>query len=196
MADRTIKELAEEIGVSKTAINKKVTKEIRATYFSKIGNKFVINEEGQRIIRDLFSDSIENDDSKIDNRETQTANQESPTSKTKTQTSPTKSPTSETKSKTSTTETQTSETHRLSEFVLPETAVQIIADYRNQLEQKDKQLAELHKLLDQQQQLTLQANRQNEGLRLQLEAFEEEEGMSQPEPAIQKKWWQFWTKGN
>ena len=182
MADRTIKELAEEIGVSKTAINKKVTKEIRATYFSKIGNKFVINEEGQRIIKDLFSDSIENDDSKIDNRETQT--------------SPTKSPTSETKSKTSTTETQTSETHRLSEFVLPETAVQIIVDYRNQLEQKDKQLAELHKLLDQQQQLTLQANRQNEGLRLQLEAFEEEEGMSQPEPAIQKKWWQFWTKGN
>lgn len=189
MADRTIKELAEEIGVSKTAINKKVTREIRATYFSKIGNKFVINEEGQRIIKDLFSNSIENDDSKIDNQETQTANQESLTSKTKTQTS-------ETKSKTSPTETQTSETHRPSEFVLPGTAVQIIADYRNQLEQKDKQLAELHKLLDQQQQLTLQANRQNEGLRLQLEAFEEEEAMSQPEPAIQKKWWQFWTKGN
>ncbi|HFL3543389.1 TPA: hypothetical protein ACG3PD_003707 [Clostridioides difficile] len=44
MADKTIKELAEELGVSKTAINKKVSDENRKLWFAKIGNKFVINE--------------------------------------------------------------------------------------------------------------------------------------------------------
>lgn len=44
---KTIKELADELGVSKTAINKKVTDRERKLWFSKIGNKFVINEDGQ-----------------------------------------------------------------------------------------------------------------------------------------------------
>jgi vancomycin resistance protein YoaR len=51
---KTIKELAEELGVSKTAINKKVTERERKLWFSKIGNKFVINERGQKVIKSMF----------------------------------------------------------------------------------------------------------------------------------------------
>lgn len=51
---KTIKELAEELGVSKTAINKKVTEREKKLWFSKIGNKFVINERGQKVIKSMF----------------------------------------------------------------------------------------------------------------------------------------------
>lgn len=78
---------------------------------------------------------------------------------------------------------------------MSDTALKIIEDYQKQLQQKDKQLSELHKLLDQQQQLTLQANRQNEYLRLELETFQEGED-KKDEVEIKdydgKKWWHFW----
>ena len=51
---KTIKELADELGVSKTAINKKVTDRERKLWFSKIGNKFVINEDVQKTIKRMF----------------------------------------------------------------------------------------------------------------------------------------------
>lgn len=60
MADKTIKELAEELGVSKTAINKKVSDENRKLWFVKIGNKFVINEIGQIAIKSMFLTENEN----------------------------------------------------------------------------------------------------------------------------------------
>ena len=65
---KTIKELAEEIGVSKTAINKKVTIENRKTWFTKIGNRFVINEVGQKAIKYMFLENIENQKSKTTNQ--------------------------------------------------------------------------------------------------------------------------------
>lgn len=60
MADKTIKELAEELGVSKTAINKKVSDKNRKLWFAKIGNKFVINEIGQKAIKSMFLTENEN----------------------------------------------------------------------------------------------------------------------------------------
>lgn len=60
MADKTIRELAEELGVSKTAINKKVSEENRKLWFAKIGNKFVINEIGQTAIKSMFLTENEN----------------------------------------------------------------------------------------------------------------------------------------
>lgn len=60
MADKTIKELAEELGVSKTTINKKVSNENRKLWFAKIGNKFVINEVGQTAIKSMFLAENEN----------------------------------------------------------------------------------------------------------------------------------------
>lgn len=62
MSKKTIKELAEEIGVSKTAISKKVTDKQKKNWFAKIGNQFVINEEGQKAIKAMF-DSVENNQS-------------------------------------------------------------------------------------------------------------------------------------
>ena len=64
-----------------------------------------------------------------------------------------------------------------------------------QLEKKDEQLSQLQKLVDQQQQLTLQANHHNERLQLQLQVVQEKENEIS-DSSEQKKWWQFWTKGN
>lgn len=69
----------------------------------------------------------------------------------------------------------------------------------DQLERKDEQLSQLQKLVDQQQQLTLQANHHNERLQLQLQVVQEKENEvveSADDSCEQKKWWQFWTKGN
>ena len=65
----------------------------------------------------------------------------------------------------------------------------------DQLEKKDEQLSQLQKLVDQQQQLTLQANHHNERLQLQLQVVQEKENEIS-DSSEQKKWWQFWTKGN
>ena len=62
-----IKELADELGVSKTAINKKVTDRERKLWFSKIGNKFVINEDGQKSIKRMFERVTENQESQTEN---------------------------------------------------------------------------------------------------------------------------------
>lgn len=65
-----------------------------------------------------------------------------------------------------------------------------------QLDQKDNQLHQAQKLVDQQQQLTLQANRRNERLQLQLNQFEEEEiekHQEEDSKIVEKKWWHFWN---
>lgn len=67
MSKKTIKELAEEIGVSKTAISKKVTEKQKKTWFSKIGNQFVINEEGQKSIKSMF-EPVENNQSQTESQ--------------------------------------------------------------------------------------------------------------------------------
>ena len=69
---KTIKELADELGVSKTAINKKVTDRERKLWFAKIGNKFVINENGQKAIKQMFSSDNEKRESKTENRKPRT----------------------------------------------------------------------------------------------------------------------------
>lgn len=186
MADLTIKELAEKIGVSKTAINKKVTPEMRKDFFSKVGNRFVISEEGQKAITTLFVDDSlgDIDQQKTETSKTTTTSQTSKTSG-KTQT---KLTTSAPKAETSQTESETMQTLSIMD-------IQLIENYQNQLLQKDKQIAELHKLLDQQQQLTLQSNKQNERLQLQLEEYEDENENQRNvmnEPPRKKSWWKLW----
>lgn len=80
MANVTIKQLAEEIGVSKTAITKKITPEMKTKYFAKNGNRFVINENGQKAIKVLFDKEFK-EKSKTENEnqtetETKTDNRE------------------------------------------------------------------------------------------------------------------------
>ncbi|HCI1201207.1 TPA: DUF536 domain-containing protein [Enterococcus faecium] len=74
MTEKTIKELAEELGVSKTAINKKVSDENRKLWFSKIGNKFVINETGQKTIKSMFFNENENSNQQLVGEKTKTEN--------------------------------------------------------------------------------------------------------------------------
>ncbi|MGC2930677.1 DUF536 domain-containing protein, partial [Enterococcus faecium] len=54
MPDKKIKELAEELAVSKTAINKKVSDKNLKLWFAKNGNNYVINETGQKPIKSMF----------------------------------------------------------------------------------------------------------------------------------------------
>lgn len=54
MSKKTIRELADEIGVSKTAISNKVTQSQKRKWFAKDGNRFVINEKGQEAIKAMF----------------------------------------------------------------------------------------------------------------------------------------------
>ena len=54
-----------------------------------------------------------------------------------------------------------------------------------QLEEANKSRANLEKLLDQQQQLTLVSNKKLESLKLEIEEVKEEK-------ELVKKWWQFW----
>ena len=75
---------------------------------------------------------------------------------------------------------------------------------REQLQEKDTQIKQMQKLLDQQQQLTLQANQQIEKLQEQLQlTYTEktlenesttvtEEIINDTPPPIEKKWWKLW----
>jgi len=182
LGEKTIKELADEIGVSKTAINNKVDEEMRNKYYSKIGNKFVINEDGQEEIKSLFieeplnetsekqADSDEVDDS-TNPDERQDVGKEESNSK--------------------------SNTDVVTGDQWSKTTINIIEDYQRQLEQKDNQLSEMYRLLDQQQQLTLQTNHTKERLEGQLDEYQEKERKEQEirKETNNKKWWQFWKSG-
>lgn len=52
---KTIRQLAEEIGVSKTAIRKKMTDEVKTKFSETIGNTVYISKEGENIIKSSFS---------------------------------------------------------------------------------------------------------------------------------------------
>lgn len=128
MSKKTIKELAEEIGVSKTAISKKVTETQKKKWFTKIGNQFVISEEGQKAIKSMFISDKKNQ----------------------------------------------SQTDKQTSFRNNENQVYDSYFYQEQLLAKDKQIDMLQKLLkeqqnllDQQQRLTLQTNKQIEQLQLE-----------------------------
>lgn len=141
MADKTIKELAEELGVGKTAINKKVSKENRKLWFSKNGNKFVINDSGQKAIRVMFG--VKNDNS-----------EHKPVSEISTTETPK-----------NTNQVSESELISLLEKQLNQKDIQL-QEKDIQLQEKDNQIKQMQELLDQQQQLTLQANQQIEKLQL------------------------------
>lgn len=66
----------------------------------------------------------------------------------------------------------------------------VVRSLSDQLSEKDKQIEQLHQLLDQQQQLTLQANRQIESLQSSVSQLKIE--YDQLEVQSTKKWWQFW----
>lgn len=70
MTGKTIKQIAEELGVSKTAVNKEIRKLGLRTKLKKNGNQFVVCEEEEKTIISAFRDRTANQ-----KPQTKTANQ-------------------------------------------------------------------------------------------------------------------------
>ena len=214
---KTIKELADELGVSKTAINKKVTDRERKLWFSKIGNKFVINEDGQKSIKRMFEGLTENQESKTENLEqkpnSQTENLE-------------QKPNSQTENFRNNNENNADIKYILD---IIEYQKEQIKDLQNTKDEQFKQLSNMQNLLDQQQRLALQdkklleeykseinelkalkmpredmkdgssirgeAQEEIERLKAQLKLSEEERNKAKEKEPVKtesKKWWQLW----
>ena len=185
---KTIRELAEEIGVSKTAINKKVSDSERKQWFSKKGNRFLVNETGQDAIKSMFSYDINNRKSKTENTEKQ------PESKTENFEND---------------NLKKSDFNHLSEIIKYQNAQ--IEDLKETKSQHFKQLTQMQNLLDQQQRLALQDKQLLEEYKAEIKDLKaltmaphddgEKEVTSdkQPEPENStpesqpkpKKWWRF-----
>ncbi|EKO5651359.1 TPA: DUF536 domain-containing protein [Enterococcus faecalis] len=160
MAEKTIKELAEEFQVSKQAIRKKLSTDFRANHVQTVTRNgvqtLVVSEKGYILLKQAFLGG------------NHTANHVQ-------------------------TVTGNLANQNLAFSVLHE-----------QLKEKDEQLKLMQKLLDQQQQLTLQSNKQIEKLQKQLQltyeeapeketaAFSEKIRSIDKQPATEKKWWHFW----
>ncbi|MQR27472.1 DNA-binding protein [Leuconostoc mesenteroides] len=185
---KTIRELAEEIGVSKTAINKKVSDSERKQWFSKKGNRFLVNEIGQDAIKSMFSYDINNRKSKTENTEKQ------PESKTENFEND---------------NLKKSDFNHLSEIIKYQNAQ--IEDLKETKSQHFKQLTQMQNLLDQQQRLALQDKQLLEEYKAEIKDLkaltmaphddgekevtsdkqlepESSTPESQPKP---KKWWRF-----
>ncbi|WP_259751775.1 DNA-binding protein [Lactococcus lactis] len=203
---KTIKELADELGVSKTAINKKVTDRERKLWFSKIGNKFVINEDGQKSIKRMFERVTENLESQTENLE--------------------QKPNSQTENFRNNNENNADIKYILD---IIEYQKEQIRDLQNTKDEQFKQLNNMQNLLDQQQRLALQdkklleeykseinelkalkmpqeemkdgssirgeAQEEIERLKAQLKLSEEERNKAKEKEPVKtesKKWWQRW----
>ena len=203
---KTIKELSDELGVSKTAINKKVTDRERKLWFSKIGNKFVINEDGQKSIKRMFEGLTENQESKTENLE--------------------QKPNSQTENFRNNNENNADIKYILD---IIEYQKEQIKDLQNTKDEQFKQLSNMQNLLDQQQRLALQdkklleeykseinelkalkmpqedmkdgssirgeAQEEIERLKAQLKLSEEERNKAKEKEPVKtesKKWWQRW----
>lgn len=185
---KTIRELAEELGVSKTAINKKVSDRERKQWFSKKGNRFLVNEIGQNAIKSMFSYDINNRKSQTENTEKQ------PESKTENFEND---------------NLKKSEFNHLSEIIKYQNAQ--IEDLKETKSQHFKQLTQMQNLLDQQQRLALQDKQLLEEYKAEIrdlkaltmaphdEGEKEVTSDKQPEPENStpesqpkpKKWWRF-----
>lgn len=185
---KTIRELAEELGVSKTAINKKVSDSERKQWFSKKGNRFLVNEIGQDAIKSMFSYDIDNRKSKTENTE------EQPESKTENFEND---------------NLKKSDFNHLSEIIKYQNAQ--IEDLKETKSQHFKQLTHMQNLLDQQQRLALQDKQLLEEYKAEIKDLKaltmaphddgekEVKPDKQPEPENStpdsqpkpKKWWRF-----
>ena len=185
---KTIRELAEELGISKTAINKKVSDSERKQWFSKKGNRFLVNETGQNAIRAMFSYDINNRKSKTENTEKQ------PESKTE---------------NFENANLKHSDINYLNDIIKYQNAQ--IEDLKETKSQHFKQLTQMQNLLDQQQRLALQDKQLLEEYKAEIKDLKAltmaphddgEKGVTsdkQPEPENStpesqtkpKKWWRF-----
>lgn len=147
---KTIKEIADELGYSKTYIMQTIKKNNLQTSLQKIGNKFVLDKDLENEIINFLSAKVERE----------FANK-----------------------------SQTRSEENLSYLKAQ------IEYLKSQIAEKDKQIAEKDKQLDQQQQLTLNAMKDKEELKLQLEAYVTKNNSYEnafKNYETRKKWYQFW----
>lgn len=173
---KTIKELADELGVSKTAVMKKIDNLGLREKLAKNGNRLAIREPEEKLIIEAFS-----------KKESTTANQKPPTkSTTANQKTPTKSTT---KSTTANQKVGDSE--------------ELISSLLEQLKAKDLQLAkkdeQIEALQNQMIQTTaaLLAAQESVKAAQALHAIDRKEDVlaiegDQEEKDLNRKWWQFW----
>ena len=142
--DVTIKELADKLGISKQAVRRYFDQLPPSLIPIKKGGTYRINPEAQMFIANKVSRVDTNIDSKLDTNKNNV----------------------DTKLGTHVDTSQKEEIQLLQK--------EVIADKNEQINSLKKQVERLHTLLDQQQQLTLQSNKQIDKLQLQLETKEEE----------------------
>jgi len=141
---KTTKQLADEIGVSKSAVRKQLTEDFRAQYVHEVGNILQIDDEGVQIIRDHFGSDTAGDEN--NEAHTHTAHEH------------TRTPHS--------THTNTNENAACSDRNPAD--VELIQVLRDQLEQRNQEIerrsiemSEMQRLMDQSQQLLLSTQTEN-----------------------------------
>jgi len=136
--EKTIKQLADELGVSKQTIQKIIEKLSLELKPKKIGNKYRLTAENEQYIKNILGFKTDTESNISDKESNKTNNFDNRTNKTNT-------------------ETDKSNKLDMSEY---------LDLLFKQLDTKDQQIEKLQKLLDQQQILTLQANKKIEELEL------------------------------
>lgn len=141
---KTTKQLADEIGVSKSAVRKQLTEDFRAQYVHEVGNILQIDDEGVQIIRDHFGSDTAGDEN--DEAHTHTAHER------------TRTPHS---TRTNTDENAVWSDRNPADVEL----IQVLKDQleqRNQeIERRSAEMAEMQRLMDQSQQLLLSTQTEN-----------------------------------
>ncbi|MDO7865188.1 DUF536 domain-containing protein [Brochothrix thermosphacta] len=146
MSNKTIKELADELNVSKQAIRKHLDKLPPTLSVTKENGKILMNVAVVKFVKDRTNRVTGNN----------TSNQK---------------------------EKVTDNIELLNEYVF---------ELKEQIKQKDKQIEQAHKLIENQQILTLQANKKIE--QLEYQSDEKERSVSQPETLEKKSWFKKWFK--
>ena len=144
---KTIKQIADELGVSKTAVRKKIENLGLRSSLRKNGNQFAIDEWQETLIKQGF----------FEKTQTENANQ---------------------------TQTENHINDAVSEAVM-ELLRQELEQKNEQLKEKDRQIAQLQKLIDQEQQLHMVTERK-------FQLLEQQQEQEKSDIVEDKKWWQFW----
>lgn len=157
----TIKEIADQLNVSKTAVRKHMDDKFRDTYTEKNGNKILITDSGVEELKKQFanSKSVESDDG--DNAKSE--------KKTDTASGSSKSTSKQAKKQSNVPAVNVEEYELLSEQ---------LDEQVKQLKAKDKQIAELHQLLDQSQRLQLDVQNKLKQLESKTDQSKSIEGSS------------------
>lgn len=165
MSDKmyTIKELADRNQVTKAAVRKLMDKEFRRNHTQPSGNRILIDEAGAAQIDDHFAIQFAGTSEKVFSNGSETANGNRREPRTGA-------------------ESSGNQNANQSQTALLEAKDEMIAQLKEQLAVKDEQIAQLHRLMDQNQQLLLAEQRQSAGLIQEGSSSETE----QPTPETKK----------